>query len=58
MPLVVGLNGEESFIASDVAAILAHTDRVVFLEDGDVADVRPTGVEITDLDGHVVRAAR
>src|SRR3954452_15393639 len=51
VPLVVGLNGEESFIASDVAAILAHTDRVVFLEEGDVADVRPTGVVITDLDG-------
>src|SRR3954469_12427978 len=57
VPLVVGLNGEESFIASDVAAILAHTDRVVFLEDGDVADVRPTGVEITDLEGRVVERA-
>jgi glutamine---fructose-6-phosphate transaminase (isomerizing) len=53
VPLVVGLNGEESFIASDVAAILAHTDKVVFLEDGDIADVRPTGVVITDLDGAV-----
>jgi glucosamine--fructose-6-phosphate aminotransferase (isomerizing) len=52
VPLVVGLNGEESFIASDVAAILAHTNRVVFLEEGDVADVRPTGVTITDLDGN------
>jgi glutamine---fructose-6-phosphate transaminase (isomerizing) len=52
VPLVVGLNGEESFIASDVAAILAHTNRVIFLEEGDVADVRPTGVEITDIDGH------
>jgi glucosamine--fructose-6-phosphate aminotransferase (isomerizing) len=52
VPLVVGLNGEESFIASDVAAILAHTNRVVFLEEGDIADVRPTGVEITDLDGN------
>jgi glucosamine--fructose-6-phosphate aminotransferase (isomerizing) len=51
VPLVVGLNGEESFIASDVAAILAHTNRIVFLEEGDVADVRPTGVEVTDLDG-------
>jgi glutamine---fructose-6-phosphate transaminase (isomerizing) len=51
VPLVVGLNGEESFIASDVAAILAHTNRVVFLEEGDVADVRPTGVEITDIHG-------
>ena len=41
VPLVVGRNGEESFIASDVAAILAHTNQVVFLEDGDVADVQP-----------------
>jgi glucosamine--fructose-6-phosphate aminotransferase (isomerizing) len=51
VPLIVGLNGEESFIASDVAAILAHTNRVVFLGEGDIADVRPTGVEITDLEG-------
>jgi len=51
VPLVVGLNGEETFIASDVAAILAHTKRIVFLEEGDVADVRPTGVEITDING-------
>src|SRR5690242_19919754 len=51
VPLVVGLNGEESFIASDVSAILAHTNRVVFLEEGDVADVRPTGVVVTGVDG-------
>jgi glucosamine--fructose-6-phosphate aminotransferase (isomerizing) len=53
VPLVVGLHGEESFIASDVAAILAHTNRVVFLEEGDVADVRPTGVVVTDIQGTV-----
>jgi glutamine---fructose-6-phosphate transaminase (isomerizing) len=51
VPLIVGLNGEETFIASDVAAILAHTRRIVFLEEGDVADVRPTGVEVTGVDG-------
>src|SRR5919112_374288 len=51
VPLVVGLHGEESFIASDVAAILAHTNRIIFLEEGDVADVRPTGVVVTDVDG-------
>jgi glucosamine--fructose-6-phosphate aminotransferase (isomerizing) len=54
VPLVVGLHGEESFIASDVAAILAHTNRIVFLEEGDVADVRPTGVVITDIEGNVL----
>jgi len=53
VPLIVGLNGEESFIASDVAAVLAHTKRIVFLEEGDVADVRPTGAEVTDVDGNL-----
>jgi glucosamine--fructose-6-phosphate aminotransferase (isomerizing) len=53
VPLVVGRHGEESFIASDVAAILAHTNRIIFLEEGDVADVRPTGVVITDVEGNV-----
>src|SRR3954449_5395175 len=53
VPLIVGLNGEESFIASDVSAILAHTNRVIFLEDGDVADVRPSGVVVTGVDGEV-----
>ena len=51
VPLVVGLAEGESFLASDVAAILAHTDHVIFLEDGDVADLHPSGVTITDIDG-------
>jgi glucosamine--fructose-6-phosphate aminotransferase (isomerizing) len=51
VPLVVGVADGESFLASDVAAILAHTNRVIFLHEGDVADIRPEGVTITDVDG-------
>ena len=51
VPLVVGLADGESFLASDVAAILAHTNQVIFLEDGDVADLCPSGVVITDVAG-------
>ena len=51
VPLIVGLADGESFLASDVAAILAHTDRVIFLEEGDVADLHPSGVVVTGVDG-------
>ncbi len=54
VPLVVGLGKGETFLASDVAAILAHTDQVIFLEEGDVADLRPWGVTITDVAGSPV----
>jgi glucosamine--fructose-6-phosphate aminotransferase (isomerizing) len=51
VPLVVGVADDESFLASDVAAILAHTNHVIFLEEGDVADLHAGRVAITDVDG-------
>jgi glucosamine--fructose-6-phosphate aminotransferase (isomerizing) len=53
-PVVIGLGVQENFIASDVAALLPVTRRFVFLEEGDVAEVRRTSLRIVDRDGNSV----
>ncbi len=53
-PLVVGLGIGENFIASDVAALLPVTRRFLFLEEGDLADIRRDCVTVYDHDGNVV----
>jgi glucosamine--fructose-6-phosphate aminotransferase (isomerizing) len=53
-PLVVGLAQGEQFLASDPAALLAHTKDVLFLENGDIARLRPEGVEVRDRAGKPV----
>ena len=51
VPLIVGIGEGENFLASDVAAVLAYTRRVIFLEEGDVADIDAERVTITGVDG-------
>ncbi|HXN15131.1 MAG TPA: glutamine--fructose-6-phosphate transaminase (isomerizing), partial [Usitatibacter sp.] len=53
-PLVVGLGEGENFLASDVSALIAHTRRVIYLEDGDVAALHRGGVQVVDRAGNAV----
>jgi glutamine---fructose-6-phosphate transaminase (isomerizing) len=58
-PAVIGLGIDENFAASDVAALLPVTRRFMFLEEGDVAEVRRRSVKIFDSAGKpAVRAIR
>jgi glucosamine--fructose-6-phosphate aminotransferase (isomerizing) len=53
-PLLVGITGDEAFIASDASALLPVTRQYMALENGDVADIRRGHVTIYDGEGHPV----
>jgi glucosamine--fructose-6-phosphate aminotransferase (isomerizing) len=50
-PLVIGRGKEENFLASDALALAGTTDQIVYLEDGDVADLQLGNVWIMDQAG-------
>ncbi len=54
-PLVIGVGDGENFIASDVAALLPVTQRFIFMEEGDVAEVSRDGITIYNASGNQVQ---
>lgn len=56
-PIVIGLGEGETIVASDAAAILAHTNQVIYLDDDDVAVVRAGGLDICTIDSVPVSRA-
>lgn len=50
-PGVIGLGTNENYFASDALALLSHTNRMLFLNDGELAKLTPEGVEVFDFEG-------
>ncbi|KPJ48777.1 glutamine amidotransferase, partial [candidate division TA06 bacterium DG_26] len=55
-PLAIGSNGSEYIVASDVAAILPYTKKVVYLKDGELARIDADGLLLTTLEDREIEA--
>jgi glucosamine--fructose-6-phosphate aminotransferase (isomerizing) len=54
-PLIIGIGDRENYIASDVPALLDYTSRVIYLEDGDIAEVTAGNVTLKNDDADITR---
>ena len=53
-PLIAGLGDGENFLGSDAMALAGTTDRIIYLDEGDVADVTREGIQVYDRSGAAV----
>lgn len=53
-PIILGVGKGENYFASDVTALVAHTKDVIYLDDGEIADLTPDGITIYDMSGKVL----
>ena len=49
-PVIIGIGHREMFVASDVSALVRHTQQVVYLDDGEIAVIEPDGYRTSTLD--------
>lgn len=56
-PLIIGIGDDEVFIASDASALVGHTDRVIYLRDGETGLCTQGGVQLYDVETNAVDAA-
>ena len=54
-PLILGIGEGENFFASDITALISHTREVVYLEDGEIAEISPHAVTVLDENGRAVQ---
>ncbi len=53
-PLIIGISEGELFVASDVPALLEHTRKMYFMQDGEMAVLSPEGVSLRDFQGKTI----
>lgn len=51
-PMVIGLGEGENFISSDLNPLLSYTQEIIFLEDGEMAVIKPNSVRFSDFEGN------
>ncbi|MFL2507985.1 MAG: glutamine--fructose-6-phosphate transaminase (isomerizing), partial [Candidatus Pseudothioglobus sp.] len=53
-PLIIGISNKGNYIASDQMALISKTKKFIFLEEGDIAEIKIDKIMIYDLDGKLV----